>query len=834
MKKVVTFLALLTLSISTYSQTDSVTVTKSGKSKFIVFADKSKKSQISESQSLISKHFNLSKSDVLKLKSSNIDDTKILHERYSRYYNGIKVQNSEIIIHSKGGTIISINGDALPIFNLSITPSLESNQAIEIGLKYVNAKKYAWQSPELEAFIKEERGESNASNYPSPELVIWDRADDDKYFLAYKFEVFSLEPYNKVLIYIDAHDGSLLQMVDQLISANAIGSAVTRYSNTQNIGTESFTGGFRLRDLTRGQGVETWDLNKSIYVSTSVDFVDNNNTWNEWHNSNMDDAALDAHFAAEKTYDYFKNVHGRNSYNGANSKVKVYVHFGNSLNNALWDVSYNSIFCGDGDGENYTPLTGLDAIAHEFGHGVTYSYTNLAYTGESGAISEGLSDIWSARVEEYANVQGNQIWIGGEDFITTPDHRRNFSNPNASHYHEGGIAPATVYPDTYHGNGWYSGSWDYNGVHENNTVLSYWFYLLSNGGVGNNDLSHHYVISPIGTNKAANIVYKLYNYITPNMDFSMASMYTINIASTTYGTNSNEAIQTWNSWYAVGIGNEASNIITGSASVCPSTNYSYSLPSGFEGESITWSTSNNLQIVSGQGTRTVTIARGPNYPDGDGFISASYNHGNGVIISSKYLLVGLPGTLTVSPSGQAPIPMNLYSYLNTSIVSSPGADPSTAIWSANGSVIVMDNNGPTGAFYANNSGNATFYVTTSNSCGLSPLYSRQIIVSSMMGATTQDSTGSNEGLTSVDILIWSISPNPSNSYVDISLEDNEYSNFTESYYLELVDSNSRIIKSLKLTGLRNRIDIQDLSVGYYVVKLKYGNKTVGKILMVQK
>lgn len=52
----------------------------------------------------------------------------------------------------------------------------------------------------------------------------------------------------------------------------------------------------------------------------------------------------------------------------------------------------------------YTPLTAVDVIAHEIGHGVTHSVANLNANGEPGAIDEGLSDIWAARVEEYDNV----------------------------------------------------------------------------------------------------------------------------------------------------------------------------------------------------------------------------------------------------------------------------------------------------------------------------------------------------------------------------------------------------------------------------------------------
>lgn len=45
-------------------------------------------------------------------------------------------------------------------------------------------------------------------------------------------------------------------------------------------------------------------------------------------------------------------------------------------------------------------------------------------------------------------------------------------------------------PDTYNGTYWAStsSSEDHGGVHTNSGVQNYWFYLLSQGGTGTNDL----------------------------------------------------------------------------------------------------------------------------------------------------------------------------------------------------------------------------------------------------------------------------------------------------------------------------------------------------------
>jgi Zn-dependent metalloprotease len=103
----------MTFLLSSFSQIEEVKETyqsKDGLSKMVVFAEEGKNSPIGDALFLINKHFNLSKSDELKLKTTIIDDNGIKHDRYIRYYLGIIVENSEIIVHSRKGSILSING----------------------------------------------------------------------------------------------------------------------------------------------------------------------------------------------------------------------------------------------------------------------------------------------------------------------------------------------------------------------------------------------------------------------------------------------------------------------------------------------------------------------------------------------------------------------------------------------------------------------------------------------------------------------------------------------------------------------------------------------------
>ncbi len=102
------------------------------------------------------------------------------------------------------------------------------------------------------------------------------------------------------------------------------------------------------------------------------------------------------------TFDYFKNVHGRNGIFGNGAGVPSRVHYGNNYVNAFWDGAQMTY--GDGAG-NAKPLVSLDVAGHEMSHGVTENVVpgGLTYSGESGGLNEATSDIFGNMVEFYAN-----------------------------------------------------------------------------------------------------------------------------------------------------------------------------------------------------------------------------------------------------------------------------------------------------------------------------------------------------------------------------------------------------------------------------------------------
>lgn len=365
--------------------------------------------------------------------------------------------------------------------------------------------------------------------------------------LAYKLDIYAQYPLSRQIVFVDAANGKILGKRELIHTTNATGTAITAYSGTQTITTD-FTGStYRLRETGRGNGINTYDMRLAgTNYNAAVDFTDADNTWNNV-NANKDQYATDGHWGTEKTWDYYFTKFNRNSVDNAGFALNSYVHtnliafgYGNNIN-AFWDGSRMTYGDGGTSGSvTYTPLTALDVCGHEITHGVTERTSNLNYSNQSGAMNEGFSDIFGTAIEFYAKgASGN--WNIGENIGAA---FRNMSNPNQFSQ-----------PDTYLGTFWYTGTADNGGVHTNSGVLNFWFYLLSQGGSGTNDIGNAYSVTGLGIDKAAAIAYRTNTfYLISTSNYAAARTYAIQSAVDLYGSGSPEEIATTNAMYAVGIG----------------------------------------------------------------------------------------------------------------------------------------------------------------------------------------------------------------------------------------------------------------------------------------
>jgi len=304
-------------------------------------------------------------------------------------------------------------------------------------------------------------------------------------------------------------------------------------------------GTWKLLDKTRGQGVETRDAMNRSSGSGAREITDDNNIWGEATDNPRNAAAVDAQFGAQTTYDFYKDVLGRDSIDGRGEKLVNNVHINTNYVNAFWDGT--TMNYGDGDGRNASVLTTLDVAGHEITHGLTERTAGLIYSGESGGLNEAMSDILGgAGVEWYAMQQnpeladkldpfkiGEQCWTPG----TPGDALRYMDDPTKDNY---SIDNYRNYPNQTE-------------VHGSSGIANNAFYLLTQGGT--NRTSGIEVKDGIGMEKGLKIFARaLTTYMTPSTTFAQAREACIQAASDLYGADSVEAQKVKEAWTAVGVG----------------------------------------------------------------------------------------------------------------------------------------------------------------------------------------------------------------------------------------------------------------------------------------
>ncbi|MBC6610921.1 M4 family metallopeptidase [Hymenobacter sp. BT507] len=508
---------------------------------------------LSEASKALREQLQLATTDQLLRNKTSADALGYVHEKYQQYYRGIRVEHGDYTVHAKQGQIESLSGHLTRIDKLDVQPALAEEAALQRAMRFVGARQYMWQDAAEEAFLKEQEQDPAATYKPKGELVVIGVGEGEaKTVLAWKFNVYAKAPVSRAYLYVDAHSGEVVYKDDIIKHAAATGSFATAYSGTRSVATDSYNGSYRLRETTRGNGIETYNCRKSNSYTSAVDFTDADNNWTaaEYNNANFDNAAGDAHFGAQATYDYWKNIFGRNSYDGAGAKIKSYVHFddtpgdGKGFENAYWNGSVMTY--GDG-GTRFRPLTALDVCAHEIGHAVCEKTANLTYSYESGAMNEGFSDIWGACVEQYNAARyglTKSTWLIGEDIDKQQAALRSMSDPKAMGQ-----------PAYYKGQYWYAGTADNGGVHTNSGVLNHWFYILTQGKSGTNEGGNSYSVTGVGITDAAKIAFRTEDvYLTSSSNYAAARSYSIQAAADLFGAGSAQVIATTNAWYAVGVG----------------------------------------------------------------------------------------------------------------------------------------------------------------------------------------------------------------------------------------------------------------------------------------
>lgn len=555
------------------------------------------------------KAFNLPSSISFESYETFKDEIGFSHTRYKQYINHVPVEGSMIITHSKDNVLSSVNGDYYLDVKQSPGASLNEKEALTKALKKVNALKYMWENKASEAAARAVFNKSNFTYFPKGELVYVHKSNTDytaaNMRLAYKFDIYAEKPLYRANVFVDAQTGEVIAEKKIIHTADVPSTGNTKYSGTVSMTSDNFgSGQYRLRETGRGNGIETYNLNNSTTYS-NTDFISSSTTWNL---SGNDKACVDAHWGAEQTYDYYMQVHNRNSIDNNGLALLSYVHYDVNYVNAFWNGQYMTY--GDGNlNQGFDIMTALDICGHEVTHGLT-SYTAAlggSGTDECDALNEGFSDVFGTSIEFFARPSQHD-WLMGSDNMPSHNGLRDMSNP-----------ANLGQPNCYLGT-----NWDSQGEpHNNDGPCNYWYYLLCQGGSGTNDIGSAYSVTGITMAKAEKIAFRgLTMYMTTNSNYADARTQTIQAALDLYGNCSPEVIATTNAWYAVGVGPVYSgsganaDFSTNGTSSCSAPFNVYFANASLAGSTSTWdfgdgntSTAfNPLHTYTAPGTYTVKLS----------------------------------------------------------------------------------------------------------------------------------------------------------------------------------------------------------------------------------
>jgi bacillolysin len=801
---------LVSVALSSFAQSSPLesqaekVLAADGSPTLVTFRGRGKRYGFGEAAKAMREQLPLSQEDQMVRTKVETDALGFTHEKYQQYYRGVKVEHATYSVHAKEGVIESLSGNVRHGNQLNTSPKISASTALERALVFVGAKEYKWQIPQEEANLKKQQNNSAATYKPQGELVIVEdfksqQSQKANLVLAWKFDIYAHEPISRSYIYIDAQTGKMV--LQDAIMKDVAAPFATRYSGTRTIETDANPGGgFRLRDMVRGGGVITLNSQRTYSTASVIDFVDNDNNWTaaEYNNANLDNVAGDAQFGAEATFDYLRNVLGRNSWDNRGGQLRNYVHYGQNYSNASWDGA--QMLFGDGNAQ-FRPWTSLDVVAHEIGHGVCQATANLVYNGESGALNEGFSDIWGACVEQNATAAlgiTKSTWLIAEEVVTSGTALRSMIDPKS-----------LGQPAYYRGQNWYSGSDDNGGVHTNSGVLNHWFYILSQGETATNEAGNRYLVSGIGINTAASIAYRTESvYLTANSSYADARTFSIRAAQDLFGICAREVTAVTDAWYAVGVGPEFQKlyISSGPNQICAGTTATYT---SSDGMGISWEATpaSFFTNPTGSGTQfSTSVVAGAR---GTATIRISYCGGTdvkqvkvGPSEASGYYYGGGNSNTTLQ-TVQFVSPGQISMFLNEPFTFSFQSNPS--------SVFLSNSSGRSTSFYLGANQGVTIQVTSSQpGCGLASNF------------TFSASRGYS----------YSFAPNPSSD--ELIVTDNSQpesassaasTNTTSenaSFDAELYDNFGRKVKTQRSSHGKAVLDVRNLPNGLYNLRAGTG------------
>ncbi|KUM72871.1 M4 family metallopeptidase [Streptomyces griseorubiginosus] len=479
-----------------------------------------------------------------KVRDVIVDPDGTQHVRYDRTYRQLPVLGGDFVVHlaPDGAYRSSSRATKAAISLSSVTPAVSAPKAAGLATNALRAANL---------------GETLKKLTAKPQLVVDALHGAPK--LAWQTNAAAQDSLGNPVartVLTDARTGAQIDAWDSI--EQAAGDGKSLYSGTVALNTTQSGSTYQLKDATRGNTYTGDAANKTDLCFLNICFsrapatlfTDADNHWGTGATSDRATAAVDAQYGTDVTWDYYKNVHGRNGIGGDGKGSYNRVHYGNSYNNAFWDDSCFCMTYGDGDGTQLGPLVSLDVAGHEMSHGVTSKTAALTYSGESGGLNEATSDIFGSLVEFYA---GNSSDLG--DYLIGEKIVRSGFGRDALRYMD---KPSK---DGKSADSWSSSVGNLD-VHYSSGVANHFAYLLAEGsgpktinGVSyNSPTSNGSTVTGIGRDKLGAIWYRaLTVYMTSSTNYAGARTATLNAAKDLYGAGSTEYNAVAAAWSAVNV-----------------------------------------------------------------------------------------------------------------------------------------------------------------------------------------------------------------------------------------------------------------------------------------
>lgn len=488
------------------------------------------------------------------------------HVIFQQKYGDALVMGGTISVHyGADGGVHLVKSNLASAIDVPKEPKIAADRAVEI------AKKHAGEGASLYKNMK-------------PILEVVDAKTlhlDDKpqrYYLCWKIGII-IPPgrqQKNSYYFVDALNGEI-HLVYPTIQT---GAGKGYYSiGAEGLNSERSGRSFRLRDtVTSSQWpvakkpvIHTFDDNGSTDLELRDYSIDTDDNWNNGgfidplFREDDQREEVDLHRFMGHVLSYFYLTHGHNGWDNKGADLRGHAHNEYYSNNAFWDNDSHEIYFASGDGVSFNFMCSLDVVGHEFTHGVNQGFSIVqVYEGETGALNEGIADLFGALISLQHPGFVSNPWIQGLQYDMKSHQGRNMSNPsrdasgvmqydvtnNATKYNS---AMKGFYPDHYSIR--YTDDLDNGGIHINCLIITHAVYLMINGG------THRYSnvsVIGIGVEPVEEMLYEMVSggFLSNNSKFMDFYQSFILVCQILYPDRPDYLAKIKTAFHAVGLGSE--------------------------------------------------------------------------------------------------------------------------------------------------------------------------------------------------------------------------------------------------------------------------------------